>query len=413
MGPRQPEYLSYPCLLARKRHKPSRVAVAFSTTRLVIFTNRNSFSKNTSHPPSYILLFLSTSAASICLRICTLLFLCILYLPGGSSSWLALQTMDSAALLVSLPNAEQKAPSMAAPLSAELLQYRLARTPTLRRFNRNRNVISPQAQEKSIFHDKNTPSLPRAELRPASDLLNHATTVEEPHSSSIRIARRRPAPKLYSTLSQPTSESISTKQPRTFVSSQNGLGESLSRTTVSEFQEKPPDLSPASSDEADGLTLNEAIREAAIRSQVKHIGKVQEKIRSPDVKEGQVASSRSHVSETQLSPNQAEKRRLKRPTKRTPLPSAPSSILQQTVHEEATSSRQFSIPDEERPPKAKKRSRARRLPDDELELAEERQQAHEAPPMCKLNSEEYMPPTVQGTLRLKWSKPNLQNYPDE
>lgn len=302
---------------------------------------------------------------------------------------------------------------MTEPLPAELLQYRLARTPTPRRFNRNRNVITPQTPKNSVSHDQNSASLPGTGIRPASELVNHAATVEAPHSSSIRIARRRPAPKLYSTLLLSTPNSTPSEQPCTFVSRADGFADGLSRTTASELQEKASDMSSAFSDETDYLTLNEAIREAAVLSQEKHISKVSENIQPPIVKKGDIASSRSHVSETQLSPIQAEKKRLKRPTKRTPLPSAPQSLQKQTVFEAAPSSRQFSIPDEDRPTKTKKRSGAQRLPVDELELAGERLPAYDAPPMCKPNIEEYITITVQRILWLKWSETNLWKYPDE
>lgn len=159
------------------------------------------------------------------------------------------------------------------------------------------------------------------------------------------------------------------------------------------------EVTPSSSDKRDDLTLNEAIRAAALVKQAKYPREVQEEdIPTSGTEEDLNAVSRSHVSETQPSSDPAEKRKLKRPVKRMPLPSAPPPTHQPTQSEDGPSSRQYSIPDDERPAKAKKRARARRLPVDELELAEERMPSYDAPPMCKLDSEERATSTIQELL---------------
>lgn len=117
----------------------------------------------------------------------------------------------------------------------------------------------------------------------------------------------------------------------------------------------------------------------------------QKLISRPNVLENICASPPGHGQESHLPGSSADKTALKRPKKRHPLPSAPPAHQQRAALEETPNNRQFSIPDDERPAKAKKQKRpriARNLPVDELELTEERLVLpFDAPPMCELTGE--------------------------
>lgn len=154
--------------------------------------------------------------------------------------------------------------------------------------------------------------------------------------------------------------------------------------TEPEVPETSPDSAHVSGEEMDDMSLNDAIRKAALINGVELARKDPERdIPPPDAEKDHGSVSQTHSSEAQLSLRLPEKKRLKRPTKRTPLPSGPP-IEQHLVSQQTLGSRQLSIPDEEWPAKAKKRPQARRnLPVDELELAEERLPSYDAPPICE------------------------------
>ena len=144
-------------------------------------------------------------------------------------------------------------------------------------------------------------------------------------------------------------------------------------------------------DESDGFHQNDAIRGALESRQIEG-GKdaPQRQFSALNVQKGGASLSETRVlSHSLWSP--VKKVMLKRPTRRHPLPSAPPVHQRRAVLAEVRVNRQFSIPDDEIPAKAKKQKPpriARNLPVDELELAEERLVVlYDAPPLCEIGRE--------------------------
>lgn len=292
--------------------------------------------------------------------------------------------MDSYILpgLSFLPSSRE-AIAAAQPLSADFLKYQLSRTPTPKRFSRDANRAPRAHLDPETPRVEGNLSLTKTDFRPASQLISHDAAAEA-EDRPPKIAERWSVPKrVTSTVAHSgngSEDSTAQSLPGTDVKSQMSAVLEKTRLRV------PID------DETDDLTLNDAIREAAVSSKMGTAKTPTEKVvAASDALENIASSLHSHVSDDHPSTVSAKKTVLKRPKKRHPLPSAPPVRQQRAESAEIPNNRQFSILDDERPAKSQKQKRpriARNLPVDELELAEERSVLpYDAPPMCEWKSD--------------------------
>ena len=247
-----------------------------------------------------------------------------------------------------LPSSQQTLAKVE-PLSADFLKYQLSRTPTLKRFSRNVNrPPSARLDAKTPRNDGNL-SLNKADFRPASEPISQDVAAEADDRPS-RIAKHWPAPR-HVAAAWTSHEGGSVDSTAKYSPDSDGNVQMLQKTHTR-----------VATEDSDDFTLNDAIREAG-------------------------GLLKTHAVASHSSGGPAEKAVLKRPTKSHPLPSAPPVHQQRAALAEVQFNRQFSIPDDELPGKAKKQKRpriARNLPVDGLELAEERVVLpYDAHPMCE------------------------------
>lgn len=267
----------------------------------------------------------------------------------------------------------QETIATAEPLSADFLKYQLSRTPTLRRFSRNANRAPRAHLDAETPRNKSNLSLTKTDFRSASELVSQ-------DDWSPRVAKRWPVPK-------PVAGA------RTF--HEGGSVDSTSKSSPDsdgnlQMLEKP--YPRCAINEPDDFTLTDAIREAAVSKRIEAAKDAIERgVSGTNVQKHDASISKTHAAVAQSSRSPAEKAVLKRPTNRHPLPFSPPLRQQRAALAEVQLSRQFSIPDDEKPATAKKQKRpriARNLPVDELELAEERLVLpYDAPPICEWMSE--------------------------
>lgn len=276
----------------------------------------------------------------------------------------------------------QETIATAEPLSADFLKYQLSRTPAPKRFSRNANRAPRPHLDPGTPRNEGNLSLTKTGFRPASEHISHDVAAEA-QDGSPRIAKRWPVPRHVSAAWAPHEDgpvdSTAKSLPGSDCNAQMSAGFEKSRLNI-----------PV--DESDDFTLNDAIREAAVGSKIGTGRPAIAKLAStPNVPEDIAALPRGHGQERDLLGNPAEKTALKRPKKRHPLPSALPVRPQRVALAGIPNKRQFSIPDDERPAKAKNQKRpriAKNLPVDELELAEERLVLpYDAPPLCEWKSE--------------------------